>query len=213
MELSTYFDHEDEASQQHEYLNGSVYALPSRESAQDLLLKNISAQIEQQKLKDIHVLPMDMRVQTPEPTYIYYPGLCLSHRSPRMDQAVTREPVVVIELITPSTERSILHEKSLNYQRIPSVKEIIYLWPTLKIAHVDFRDGESSKWSRKFYGIGDKIPLPSSVGEGELILADVFNSMVRARPGLRFHPVDVIDSLISTIRTKSIRSIAILLSL
>ena len=198
MELSTYFDHEDEATQLHEYLNGSVYALPSRESAQELLLKNISAQIEQQKLKDVHVLPLDMRVQTPEPTYIYYPGLCLSHRPPKMDQAVTREPVVVIELVTPTTERSILHEKSLHYQRIPSVKEIIYIWPTLKIAHVDFRDGESSKWSRKFYGIEDKIPLTSSVGEGELVLADIFNDMVSSRSSLRFQRIDVIDSLIGS---------------
>jgi hypothetical protein len=72
----------------------------------------------------------------------------------------------------------ILHEKSINYQRIPSLKEIIYIWPNLKIAHVDFRDGESSKWTRKYYGIQDKIPLPQSIGNGELVLAHIFDNMV-----------------------------------
>jgi len=121
---------------------------------------------------------MDIRIQTPDPVYIYYPGLCLSNQAAKVDQAITREPVVIIELITPTTERLILHEKSMNYQRIPSLKEIIYIWPNLKLAQVDFRDGESSKWTRKYYGIQDKIPLSQSIGNGELVLADVFDNMV-----------------------------------
>ncbi len=193
IELSTYFDNEDEANQLHEYLNGYIYALPSRENTHDLLLKNISTQIEQQQLKNIYILPTDIRIQTPDPAYIYYPGLCLSHKPAKVDQAISREPVVIVELITPTTERLILHEKSINYQRIPSLKEIIYIWPNLKIAHVDFRDGDSSKWTRKYYGIQDKIPLPQSIGNGELVLADIFNNMVSNILSFRFHVYHLID--------------------
>jgi Uma2 family endonuclease len=153
--------------------------LPLRENAHDLLLKHISRQLEQQQLTNIHVLPLDMRVQTPEPTYIYYPGVCLSHQAVKLDQAVTREPVVIIELVTPTTERMILHEKSLHYQRIPTLKQIIYIWPNMKIAQVDVRDDtKKSTWTRNFFGINDRIPLPSSCGQGELILMEIFNSMV-----------------------------------
>jgi hypothetical protein len=120
IELSNYFDEQDESNFSHEFLNGFVYALPSRDGTQDLLLKQISSQLEQQQLKDVFVLPLDIRVQTPEPTHIYYPGLCLSHRVSKPDQAVTREPIVIIELVTPTTERMILHEKAMHYQRIPS---------------------------------------------------------------------------------------------
>ncbi|CAF1498972.1 unnamed protein product [Adineta steineri] len=183
IELSTYLDNEDEATLLHEYLNGYIYALPSRESVHDLLLKNIGTQIEQQQLKDVHILPMDIRIQTPDPVYIYYPGLCLSNQAPKTDQAITREPIVIIEIITPTTERLILHEKSINYQRIPSLEEIIYIWPNLKIAHVDFRDKQSSKWTRKYYSHQDKIPLPSSFNNGELVLSDIFDSMV----SFKFH--------------------------
>jgi Uma2 family endonuclease len=130
---------------------------------------------------------MDIRIQTPDPIYIYYPGLCLSNQPAKLDQAITREPVVIIELITPTTERLILHEKSINYQRIPSLKEIIYIWPNMKIAHVDFRDGESAKWTRKYYGIQDKIPLPPSIGNGELVLAEIFDNMVSPMLRFRFH--------------------------
>ena len=121
---------------------------------------------------------MDIRVQTPDPTYIYYPGLCLSNKPTKIDQPITRDPVVLIELITPTTERFVLHEKSINYQRIPSLKQIIYIWPNLKIAHVDSRDGESSKWTRKYYGVQDKIPLSESSENGELVLANIFDNMV-----------------------------------
>ncbi|CAF0991181.1 unnamed protein product [Adineta ricciae] len=178
IELSTYLDSEDESNLMHEYLNGYVYALPSRENAHDLLLKNISAQIEQQQLKNVHVLPMDIRVQTPDPVYIYYPGLCLSTQAPKVDQAITREPVVIVEIITPTTERLVLHEKSINYQRIPSLKQIIYVWPSLKIAHVDFRDEQTSKWTRKYYSVQNKIPLPQSLSNGELALGHIFDIMV-----------------------------------
>lgn len=141
-------------------------------------MKNISAQIEQQQIKNAYILPTDIRIQTPDPTYIYYPSLCLSTKASKADQAITREPVAIIELITPTTERLILHEKSINYKRIPSLKEIIYIWPTLKLAQVESLDGSSSKWTRKYYGIQDKIPLAQSIGSGELVLADIFDSMV-----------------------------------
>jgi Uma2 family endonuclease len=130
---------------------------------------------------------MDIRIQTPDPIYIYYPGLCLSNQPPKTDQAITREPVVVIELVTPTTERLILHEKSINYQRIPSLKQIIYIWPHLKVAHVDFRDEESSKWTRKYFDNQDKIPLPQSMSNGELALADIFDNMVSQRLKFGFH--------------------------
>jgi len=130
---------------------------------------------------------MDIRIQTPDPIYIYYPGLCLCNQPAKIDQAITREPIVIIELITPTTERLILHEKSINYQRIPSLKQIIYIWPNFKIAHVDFRDEESAKWTRKYYGIQDKIPLTQSIGNGELILPEIFNHMVSQILGFRFH--------------------------
>ncbi|CAF5146123.1 unnamed protein product, partial [Rotaria magnacalcarata] len=178
IELSTYLDQEDEASQLHEYLNGYVYALPSRETTHDLLIKNLTEQIEQQQIKNVHLLPMNIRIQTPDPTYIYYPGLCLSIRAPKSDQAITREPVVIVELVTPTTERLILHEKSINYKRIASLKQIIYIWPNLKMAQVDFREGDSSKWTKTFYGVQDKIPLAQAIGNGELVLADVFDNMV-----------------------------------
>ena len=121
---------------------------------------------------------MDIRIQTPDPTYIYYPGLCLSQKAAKADQAITREPSLIIELITPTTERLILHEKSINYQRIPSLQQIIYIWPHLKTAHVDFRDVAGSKWTRKYYTIDEKIPLAQSIGNGELVLADIFHHMV-----------------------------------
>lgn len=141
-------------------------------------MKNLSTLIEKQQIKNLHILPTDIRIQTPDPICIYYPSLCLSNQAPKNDQAITREPVVVVELITPTTERLILHEKSVNYKRISSLKEIVYIWPNLKIAQVDFRDGDSSKWVRKFYGIKDKIPLVSALGNGELVLAEIFDNMV-----------------------------------
>lgn len=138
---------------------------------------------------------MDIRIQTPDPTYIYYPGLCLSNQPAKLDQAITPEPIVIIELITPTTERLILHEKSINYQRIPSLKQIIYIWPNLKIAHVDSRDGESTKWTRKYYTSQDKIPLEQSMGNGELVLGDIFDNMVSNRLSFRFHRNHLIDFL------------------
>ena len=177
--MSTYLDSEDESNQLHEYLNGYVHGLPSRDNAQDLLLKNIASQIEEQKLANLHVLPMDIRIQTPEPTYIYYSGLCLSTKQAKIDQAITRDPTIVIELITPTTERMILHEKSMNYQRIPSVQQIIYLWPNLKLAHVDLRNENSTKWTRKFYGLKDQIPLVNT--NGQLTLESIFDNMVSER--------------------------------
>jgi hypothetical protein len=98
IELSTYFDNEDESNQLHEYLNGYIYALPSRENAHDLFLKSISTQIEQQTIKKSSYTSMDIRIQTPDPIYIYYPGLCLSTQPAKIDQAITRELVLLLNL-------------------------------------------------------------------------------------------------------------------
>ncbi|CAF0849841.1 unnamed protein product [Didymodactylos carnosus] len=174
IELSSYLDAEENTEIRHEFLNGNVYALPTADNIQDILLKNIRVYLEKQ-FSDYHVLPSYIRIQTPDPTFIYYPSLCLTKQSLKQDQHITREPLLIIEIITPSTERLILYEKSLNYQRIPSLQEIVYIWPNLKISHVDRRSNDQ-QWKREYYSLNDTVELKSL--NGHIVLADIFNSVV-----------------------------------
>lgn len=60
----------------------------------------------------------------------------------RSDDRLIRDPVLIVEIMSPSTARSDLQNKSSDYRRIPSVQEILLIDSTSIFAEVLRREGE-----------------------------------------------------------------------
>lgn len=84
---------------------------------------------------------------------------------------VIRNPIVVIEVLSPSTQDRDKNQKFLHYQTVSSIGEIVFLSSERKIAERYERLGDGS-WRYTAY-IGD-VPLPIAAVRMDLDLADLY---------------------------------------
>lgn len=71
----------------------------------------------------------------------------------------TAEPVVVLEILSPSTARKDLGAKNAEYQTLASLRRYIVLHQNVAAAEVFFRDAEG-EWGHEFVGAGGLLNLP-----------------------------------------------------
>lgn len=79
-------------------------------------------------------------------------------RDPESETHVTN-PRVVVEVLSPSTERYDREQKRLYYQQIPALMEYVLVSQDGRRVEVWYRDGDG--WRRESYGAGQRAPLPS----------------------------------------------------
>lgn len=84
----------------------------------------------------------------------YYPDVFVTCEEADDDTHVVRHPKLIIEVLSPSTSRNDRGDKLANYQRIPSVEEIVLIeqdWPELVIRR------RSDRWKRHIFTQLDSI--------------------------------------------------------
>jgi Uma2 family endonuclease len=111
----------------HEYLEGQVFAMTGASRAHNMLCANILASLHGQlRGKPCEIYVNDMRVKVSETGMYTYPDLVAACGEPRFeDQAVDTllNPVLIIEVLSDSTERHDRGAKFTHYRSVVSLKE------------------------------------------------------------------------------------------
>ena len=85
---------------------------------------------------------MKVRVDHADQTYFYYPDLLLACDPQDREPYYRRHPCIVVEVLSPSTERIDRREKLFAYQTIPSLREYVLVDPDKRWVEV-YRFGET----------------------------------------------------------------------
>ncbi len=113
----------------HEYLEGQVFAMTGASRAHNMLCANILASLHGQlRGKPCEIYVNDMRVKVSETGMYTYPDLVAACGEPRFeDQAVDTllNPVLIIEVLSDSTERYDRGAKFTHYRSVVSLKEYL----------------------------------------------------------------------------------------
>jgi Uma2 family endonuclease len=109
----------------------------------------------------------------------YYPDLLVSCAPTDRDRLFRKEPILLIEVMSPSTERVDRGEKKLNYLQIPSLLE--YVMVAQDVPKVDVLRRRTTWTPEEFYA-GDSFTL-ESVGL-TLSLADIYRTISFDAPPL-----------------------------
>jgi Uma2 family endonuclease len=113
----------------HEYLEGQVFAMTGASRAHNVLCMNLSASLHQQlRGKPCEIYANDMRVKVSETGMYTYPDLVAACGEPRFeDQAVDTllNPVLIIEVLSDSTERYDRGAKFTHYRSVVSLREYL----------------------------------------------------------------------------------------
>ena len=123
-----YITQERKALHKSEYLKGQIFAMSGASRAHSLITGNIFNRLYNQLMaSDCEVHSSDMRVQ-PSPIAYFYPDVVVACGEPRFEDNVfdtLLNPIVIVEVLSPSTAAYDRVEKFLHYRQLTSLRDYI----------------------------------------------------------------------------------------
>ena len=170
-----YIASERKATLKSEYLNGEILAMSGASNAHNLITLDIATELNiQLRQKDCLVYASDMRVRTRPTGAYFYPDVAVVCDRPIFEDNVfdtLLNPILVIEVLSPSTEAYDKGEKFLHYQELTSLREYILVSQNrIRVEH--YRLIKTQWVQTEFHRPEDVMPLVS-IG-CELRLQDIY---------------------------------------
>jgi len=158
-----YVRFEAEAREKHEFVAGLILAMAggTLEHARRVakVIELLGAQLRGQRCS---VLDSNARIRVRASGNGYYPDasvFCGSVESDSEDALSATNPVVLVEVLSPSTAEYDRTDKLEDYQRIPSVRHVVHVAHDAERIHVWTRTGD--EWSMKSWSAGERAELPA----------------------------------------------------
>jgi Uma2 family endonuclease len=142
----------------HEYIDGYVYAMAGASTNHGRIASNVSGEL-RQHLKNLpcDVLIADFKVNVNHRKF-FYPDVVVICDPNNGDAYYTEKPLLIVEVLSNSTQRKDRTLKRLAYQSLPSLQEYVLI-------EQDFVDVEVSRrsvnWDSRHYFLGDEIYFES----------------------------------------------------
>ena len=128
-----YLEHERDAEFRSEYLSGVIYEMQGATEKHSRIAMNLGAELSFAiRSKGCEVYSQSLAVHIPNPLSYVYPDVMVICGKPVFSDAFkdsVTNPVLVIEIISPSTEGRDRGEKFRRYRRIPTLQEYVLVSP------------------------------------------------------------------------------------
>jgi Uma2 family endonuclease len=138
----------------HEYIDGYVYAMAGVKLNHERVVGNLASEFRQHlKKMPCDVVSSDFKVYVSEAKF-FYPDVMVfcEHESGNSDY--TEKPILIVEVLSDSTQRKDRTTKRWAYQNLPSLQEYVLI-------EQDFVDIEVSRrsvnWQSQHYFLGDEV--------------------------------------------------------
>jgi len=121
---------EDESSIRHEYLDGEIYAMAGGSPDHAALVAAVIHLLRAQLPPECRMFTSDLRVRIPATGLSTYPDAAVVWgRTLRAsdDALAVTNPVLLVEVTSPSTEDYDRGEKLRHYMQLPSVREVLFV--------------------------------------------------------------------------------------
>ena len=170
-----YLVSERKATLKSEYLNGEILAMSGASNAHNLITLDIATELNiQLRRRECLVYTNDMRIRTSPMGSYFYPDVVVVCGKPRFEDNVfdtLLNPILVIEVLSPSTEVYDKGEKFRHYQELTSLQEYILVSQD-RVRVEQYRLLKTQWVQTEFRGHEDVLPL-TSIG-CELPLQDIY---------------------------------------
>ena len=158
-----------------EYLDGQIIAMAGASSEHNLIVGDIFYGLYPElRQRGCLVYTSDMRVRpSPRDAYVY-PDVVVVCGEPQFeDEAFDTllNPIVIVEVLSPSTEAYDRGEKFTRYKQLPSLKE--YVLVSQDNVHVEHHRRHGAQWILSHYRTLEEV-LPLSSIECEVPLRDIY---------------------------------------
>ena len=161
--IEDYLDGEQATEVKHEYLAGQIVAMGEASDRHGLIAGALHAALlpaARRKACQLFIADMKVRVDHDGESYFYYPDLLLSCQPDDRESAYyRRHPCLLVEVLSPSTERIDSREKLLAYRLLPSLREYLLLRQDRVQADL-YQRSDAGRWQHHtFTQPGDLLAL------------------------------------------------------
>jgi len=162
--------------QKHEYFDGEIFAMSGASFRHTLIAASLGRMINNQLFKrNCSAVSSDLRVNIPETGLYTYPDIVVVCGEPEFEDQVfdtLLNPVIIIEILSKSTENYDRGKKFENYRKIKSLQE--YLLVSQEEIHIEhYQRQDNNVWTFKEYTLPEEKIILTSVN-AQLILADTY---------------------------------------
>jgi len=164
----------------HEYYAGDVFAFAGGSEQHNLITGNVLASLHVQlRKRNCTVYPSDMRVKVSQTGLYTYPdvvAVCGTAQFEDDNRDTLLNPTVLIEVLSPSTEKYDRGKKFQNYRTIPSLEEYMLIaQDTYRVEH--FTRQPNQQWLLgEATSLDATLSLPSI--NCTLVLTDVYEKVL-----------------------------------
>ncbi|HEB78796.1 MAG TPA: Uma2 family endonuclease [Methylothermaceae bacterium] len=140
--VADYLAGEEIAEVRHEYVAGQVFAMVGATRGHNLVAGNVFAFLRRHlRGSPCSTYMSDMKVRIEAADAFYYPDVMVSCEVLPLDAVYLEQPILIVEVLSPSTENIDRREKWLNYQKLSSLREYVLVSPDALQVEV-YRQGD-----------------------------------------------------------------------
>ena len=143
-----------------EYLNGEVFAMVGTSSMHNIIVLNL-AQALRNHLRGgpCQVFAIDLKLRVETANAYFYPDLMVTcSEADRRSDFIKTEPILVVEVLSPSTALFDRDKKFASYRQLPSLQEYV-LVDTEQEGIECYRRAGNGEWIMHPYGAGESVTL------------------------------------------------------
>lgn len=159
--VTEYIEGENLSEIRHEYIYGEVYAMAGASDRHNIINGNIFGNLwNHLRNARCQAFSENMKLRADEQTF-YYPDVMVDCEKVPPSAFYREKPVLLVEVLSPSTERIDRNEKLTVYKTIPTLIEYLIVSQEKMSVEVH-RKIENGEWQTEFYDeINDEIRLDS----------------------------------------------------
>lgn len=170
-----YLASERTAQYKNEYIHGEVLPMSGASSAHNLITVDIATKLNiQSRGQRCEVYASTMRVRTSPTGSYFYPDVVVGGDKPHFEDNVfdtLLNPILVVEVLSPSTETYDRGEKFAHYQELASLRE--YILVSQDRIHVEHFRLTETQWVGKTFHVPEDM-LSLNAIECQLPLRDIY---------------------------------------
>jgi Uma2 family endonuclease len=178
-----YLQLEKETNIRHEFWNGEVFAMAGGTANHNRIgLKIASALSSKFEPNGCRVFFNDVKLQLQEKNYYVYPDVILACDKADNDAYLIKQPSLIVEVLSKSTEAYDRSEKLAQYRKIKSLRYYLLVAQTAPIVEVYGRTNEGSVFTYEVYETMDTIiKLPAL--DFEMPISEVYKYIEFSKEG------------------------------
>ncbi len=161
LSVEQYLQLEERSDVRHEFIDGQIFVMTGTTDSHNVICGNFFALLHSHlRGSGCHVYMNDMKLHVQVANSFYYPDIMVTCEPFEARSVFKQSPLLIVEILSPSTKQVDRREKSIAYRKIPSLREYLIVYQDRQQIEVH-RINNDHEWRIEILRGKDELSLES----------------------------------------------------